>query len=583
MLLNSQSYYRKLTIIVLVFAVILLLLLTLLYFKNEKALLEKEKYRDLRSIGKLKATQVADWYKQRRRDALYLSQRKQLPDDIYNFDYNGKFNRAVMLNFLEPVISENQYDDIILVSTKGQIIFSLLGEIVLDSMTINTLPKVLESGSFLINDLYYCPEHKKIHHDVLAPIIDNNVIIAILILRSDPDRFLYPYIQEWPVPSETAETIIVMKRGDSAVFLNQMKKVPNTALKYKIPLSDTMVPAVKAVLGGKGLFKGYDYVNEKVLSDIGIIEGTPWCIVVKIDNSELLKELYSKTIIFIIMALLTISIISGAIIFIYYKRQTINQRIKDIADHQLFAEELKLMVAERTRELERSNQDLLSFAHVASHDLREPVRKIKTFVSVLKKECALEDTIKRFLGRIDVAAGRLEMIIDGIHQYTELQNRELSLGDVDLNEIINNVISELDVEGDSKIASFEICPMPKIEGSSIMLYQLFYNLISNSLKFKKPDTQLKISICFQNIQKNNIDFVEITIRDNGIGFEPEYSHTIFEIFKRLHSKDIYEGSGLGLALSKRIVQKHNGTINASSNPGLGAQFNLILPVKQNIS
>ncbi len=211
----------------------------------------------------------------------------------------------------------------------------------------------------------------------MAPVYDNNKIIAVLILRTDPYKFLFPYIQEWPVPSKTAETILVGKEGDSIIFLNEMKKLSNTALNYKLPMTDTLVTAVMAALGNKGKFKGRDYVGDKVLSDLRSIHGTPWFLVVKVDSSELYKELYFKTILMGIMVLMTIFIISGAVIFNYYKKQTLSQRLKDEADYKLFSEELKNQVAERTIELERSNQDLLSFAHVASHDLREPVRKIK--------------------------------------------------------------------------------------------------------------------------------------------------------------------------------------------------------------
>lgn len=547
--------------------------------------MEEEKYEDLRAIGKLKATQISDWYKQRERDALYLSLGRQLPNEISNYNNTGKINRSRILRFLSPVIDDNQYEEIMVVVPEGKLIFSVNENYTIDSVTFNSMEKVIETQELVVNDLYYCPTHNRIHHDVMAPVFESDAIIAILILRSDPSDFLYPYIQEWPIKSKTGETILVSRRNDSAVFLNEMLKIPNTALRLKLPMSDTMVPAVKALMGGRGAFWGKDYRGDKVLSNLSDIKGTPWHLVVKIDNSELYDELYDKTALIGIITLLVILFISGVFIFSYYKKQTIDQRLQKEAVHQQFADELKSQVAQRTRELERTNRDLLSFAHVASHDLREPVRKIKTFLSMIHKEHNenLEDTAKRYLNRIEVAADRLEHIIEGVFQYSGIENGKIDIGLVDLNEIIKSILFDLELQIISKKAEFEICRLPVIEGSKIMLYQLFFNLINNSLKFSKQGEIIKINICSQNLLKNDIEHVEITIQDNGIGFEPEYSQSIFETFNRLHSKDDYEGSGLGLALCKRIVQKHNGTIHATGNLGIGAEFNLILPVKQLIS
>jgi len=582
MLPKSLAFYRKSTIIIPVTAGILLLLIGLAYFRYEKHLLEVEKYQDLQSIGKLKSTQIADWYEQNKREALFLSMGRQIPDYVNHFLNTGELERIRILRYLYPLILDNKYEEILIATPKGNLLFSLHEDYSIDSSTQTSLRKVVETRDIFVRDLYHCPTHHKIHHDVMAPVFDDNKIIAVLILRSDPRKFLFPYIQEWPVPSKTAETILVGKEGDSIIFLNEMKKLSNTALSYKLPLTDTVVPAVMAALGRKGTFKGQDYVGDKVLSNLGDIKGTPWFLVVKVNISELYKELYFKTIVIGIILLMAIFIISSAFIFNYYKKQTLNQRLKDEADHELFAEQLKNQVAERTIELERSNQDLLSFAHVASHDLREPVRKIKTFLSLIKDDnnSDLQSRFMIYLSRIESSAERLESIIDGVLHYSRLQNTSLDMGLVDLNEIIDSILIDLELLITSKKVEFEISNLPVIEGSKIMLYQLFYNLINNSLKFTKPGEAARIEIQSSSVVRKDEEYVEITISDNGVGFDPIYSQVIFESFKRLHSKDIYEGTGLGLALCKRIVHRHKGNISADGNPGSGAVFHISLPIKQ---
>lgn len=579
---DKQVSYRRLSIFIPITIVLLLLILAFGYYRYERNHAINEKYLELRSIGNLKARQISDWYEQRVRDASFLSLERHLPEDIELYLNTGKINKTDVLLHLDPVISENKYEEILIFDTTGNLIFSVNDEYLVDSSLENDIQEVIKTKTIVVNSLYFCPVHNKIHHDVLAPVYGKDFIAAILLLRTDPYSFLYPYIQEWPVPSKTAETILVEKDGDSALFLNELNKVSNLALKFKVSLLDTMVPAVKSVLGEKGMFEGQDYKGDKVLSHLEKVSGTPWSMVVKVDRSELFKELWSKTMMMAIMFLLTILIIIGAFIFGYNKRQTLKQRLKDEADHQLFAQELKNQVAERTSELERSNQDLLSFAHVASHDLKEPVRKIKTFLSIIQNDHwnDMHSLVKTYLKRIGSSADRLESLIDGVLNYSRSQNSIIEIEKVDLNELVYSILYDLELMIIKQKAEFNIKDLPCIEGSKTMLYQLFYNLISNSLKFIKVGESAKINITYSNHFQEGKEFAEIVISDNGIGFDPTYSQLIFESFKRLHSKDAYEGTGLGLALCKRIVIKHNGCITATSKPGSGAEFNILLPVKQ---
>lgn len=250
--------------------------------------------------------------------------------------------------------------------------------------------------------------------------------------------------------------------------------------------------------------------------------------------------------------------------------------------YRVLSETLEQQIIDRTRELQRSNEDLQQFAHVASHDLKEPVRKIKTFTDRLEKNLAgkLDEEGAKFIERIHIATNRMYNMIDGVLTYSTtnagIQNCEL----VDLNGIIKNIETDLEVTLQNTGAQITSNDLPVVEGARVLLYQLFYNLINNSIKFVAPGTVPAIVISSENNNKGDADSVRIILRDNGIGFEQEFAERIFETFTRLNSKDSYEGTGLGLSLCKKIVERHGGNITASGNPGMGASFTITLPHKQ---
>lgn len=246
-------------------------------------------------------------------------------------------------------------------------------------------------------------------------------------------------------------------------------------------------------------------------------------------------------------------------------------------------------VKKRTKELNesnislmQSNHELQQFAHVASHDLKEPVRKIKTFTSRLldDKGSSFSETGKLYLDKVNSAADRMNIMIEGVLNYSMLSAAHQKIEKVDLNKTIETIESDLEVLISQKSATIHYQNLPIVEGASVLLYQLFYNLLNNSLKFSKPDTPAVIEISSSKTEKDQTEFAVITITDNGIGFEQEFAQKIFETFLRLNSKDKFEGTGLGLSLCKRIVERHGGSIEAKAEPDKGSSFVIHLPLKQ---
>ncbi|NIJ52966.1 ATP-binding protein [Dyadobacter arcticus] len=251
--------------------------------------------------------------------------------------------------------------------------------------------------------------------------------------------------------------------------------------------------------------------------------------------------------------------------------------IQDISGQKQFSQQLQAQVKERTFQLQRSNEDLQQFAHVASHDLKEPVRKVKLFSSRLQTELAghLPEKGQLYISKIQHAADRMFSMIDGVLTYSSLNAIEQSAEPIDLNEIINNIEDDMEVLIAQKGAVIKKEHLPVIEGAPVLIYQLFYNLIGNSLKFSKAGQAPIISIsCAVPL---NQGIVDIMVADNGIGFEQRYAERIFETFARLNGKDDYEGTGLGLSLCKKIVERHNGKIAVQSAVDKGTKFTITIP------
>jgi signal transduction histidine kinase/GAF domain-containing protein len=253
----------------------------------------------------------------------------------------------------------------------------------------------------------------------------------------------------------------------------------------------------------------------------------------------------------------------------------------DISARKQYESELETRVEYRTRELQRSNDDLQQFAHVASHDLKEPVRKIKTFSFRLQDALsdATNPNVKLYVSKILSSAERMSLMIEGVLKYATVNASEMNIGMVDLFKTIADIQSDLEILIQQKNATFNISDLPCIDGTQILIYQLFYNLVNNSLKFIKESVNPVIIISGTTISLQGIEYARIQISDNGIGFDPGQSRIIFDTFTRLHSRDEFDGTGLGLSLCRKIVEIHNGTIEAHGEKNVGATFTVMLPVR----
>jgi PAS domain S-box-containing protein len=240
--------------------------------------------------------------------------------------------------------------------------------------------------------------------------------------------------------------------------------------------------------------------------------------------------------------------------------------------------------------LELSNHDLQQFASVASHDLQEPLRKIQIFSHLLNDKFSheLSEEPKQYIQKITSSANRMKVLIVDILNYSRLSAKDNQFEKTDLKALVTELLEDLEFTIKEKNATILVGDMPLIEVNRGQMRQAFQNLISNSIKFSKPDAHPFIEIFYKETgsevftdQNNTNKYCHLHIRDNGIGFDQKYSKSIFNLFEKLHSKDDYEGTGIGLSIAKKIIEKHGGNIDVISKMDIGSEFIITLPVNQN--
>jgi PAS domain S-box-containing protein len=253
--------------------------------------------------------------------------------------------------------------------------------------------------------------------------------------------------------------------------------------------------------------------------------------------------------------------------------------------------EYQQSLEEKIRDLNRSNKELEEFAYIASHDMNEPLRKITTFIERLegkyKNELGAEG--KLYLSRITASVENMRLLIDTLLEFSRTARNDQPFVKMNLKELLTEVVADLELKIEETNTTIDLGELPVIECVPAEIKQLFNNLLSNSIKFRKKDSPPHIGIGSVKLSKKEKEqyrlpkdgtYYQITIRDNGIGFETEYNERIFQIFQRLHGKTEYPGSGIGLAICKKIADHHSGVIYAAGESDKGATFTIILPEEQ---
>lgn len=258
---------------------------------------------------------------------------------------------------------------------------------------------------------------------------------------------------------------------------------------------------------------------------------------------------------------------NGELLYIIHQVDDVTDRIRT-----------KAKLESQTEILRRTNAELEQFVRISSHDLQEPLRKIRTFAGLLKatNEGVLSDSASMHIDKIYTSAERMSNRLRDLLQYAFLQKKEM-FAEVDLNEVYWSVHEDLELLIHEKRAVMKVEGLPVIKGVKHQLHQLFYNLIFNALQYSKAGVPPEITITTRSISKGSHKYYEIVVADNGIGFDQQHAEKIFTVFERLQKDREMKGTGIGLAICKKVVQNHGGKIFAESTSGNGARFHALLP------
>jgi PAS domain S-box-containing protein len=294
------------------------------YYRYEENSIREVKYNDLQIIANLKISRITQWCKERSADIQVFAESPLIYKNMQHWLIsNDNAIKTDLLKRLSLIRYHYNYENVFLLTPEGKLLLSIdttLKDI--DPVTAGFGKSAIKDRKALLSDFYYCPTHRTIHFDIIAPISnEKDAPLAVLVLRVNPYDYLYTMITSWPILSKTAEALIVRKDENDVLFLNELRRLKNTALKLRISLSRKEVMAVKAVLGHKGIYMGKDYRGVNVLADIRPVPDTPWFMVVKVDQSEIFSDLYYRASVIVIFVVMLMSFFGIGLAWLYSNRQ----------------------------------------------------------------------------------------------------------------------------------------------------------------------------------------------------------------------------------------------------------------------
>jgi signal transduction histidine kinase len=423
----------------------------------------------------------------------------------------------------------------------------------------------------VMTGLYIDPVSGKRRLDIVAPfyvhIAGRDKLIAVAVLTRDPEIFLYPMIQMWPISSKTAETLLVRREGNSVLVLNNVRFKPDSALKMKLNFTQTNHPTVQAILGRRGIFRGVDYRGKRVVAFLTDVQDSPWLMVSKIDADEIFEGIRFRLFSFFVLIAV---LLAGALISTHAMRQRVlyfkTLHEKDEAVHSY---------ASRLKEV---NKELEAFSYSVSHDIRAPLRGRDGFSKALLDDYSdkLDDTGKGYLNRVRAATKNMSELIDDMLELSRISRKDIVFKTVNLDRIADEIMAGLKEHEPERQVDFSVQAGLTAWGDAHLFEIALQNLLGNAWKFTGKQRSAKIEFGRMKFEGQDAYF----IRDDGVGFDAAYYDKLFNPFQRLHSEKEFPGTGIGLVTVRRIVERHGGRVWAESKAGKGATFYFTLNEKK---
>ena len=628
-----MSIRSKLTIIFLAIASIPLLLVSALTYTNFKSSLEANRFAQLKDLSVFRADRIQDYFAD-------LKANMEIAQGFYNIKQNHPIMirlaghpktlefitaQKMLSGQLREMQSVSNMTDIMLADPRGLIVYSNRPDHYLKDLSRGN---DAERSAFThgkagvyFSDIYFdSAEDKRFEMLIAAPSNDfSGAFIGTIVFEVDMTP-VYKLIQDNTGLGSTGEVLIGKKTGNRVEFLNPLRHEPKATLVRKATIGDaSSYPIQQAVQGKSGSGISIDYRGKKVIAAWQYIPSMDWGLVAKIDAKEAFADVTNlRNLALMILAI----VIALSAVMAFSMAQSISGPIKRLSEgaaeigsgnldlklgtdqkdeigrlsrsFDKMTHDLKSITASRddlnkeiderkkaetalikaTEELARSNKDLEQFAYVASHDLQEPLRAVAGFMGLLKKQYVnkLDEAAKEYIDFAVEGAERMQRLIDDLLSYSRVGTRGKKFTMFPMKEAFDNAIKNLKIAIGEANAVVTGGDMPEVYGDASQMTQLLQNLIGNAIKFHGPKRpEITVTAARKDGQW------EICVADNGIGIEPQYFERIFLIFQRLHGRSQYKGTGIGLAVCKRIVERHGGAIWVESKPDEGAKFYFTIP------
>jgi signal transduction histidine kinase len=431
--------------------------------------------------------------------------------------------------------------------------------------------RAVESGQPQFTQLYGSADAgPALRLDVVAPLtLSGQPARGVIVVRLDPEDHLFPLLAQWPLPSRTATTLLVRKQGAMLVGARGLRPVS---------LNEPNLLAARVLRGEEPFgraFEAMDFRGKPALGVVRPVDGTDWYLVAKMDSEEVYADARRHAVWLVGAGLLAL-LAGGAAAFGWREHRA--RLAARIGHWQRESERLRLEalvqqrtaeLAEKNRALERTVGDLEAFSASVSHDLRGPLHTISGFATMLSRSESgqLSDSGRQKLSRIIEGASSMDRMIGDILRCSRAERVELHFRHVDLEELVSDLLHELS-PGYPR-TRVKRTPLPAVWADPTLTGQIFTNLIGNAFKFSAKQDQPVVEVGAEPGADGEPEFF---VRDNGVGFDPARKDRLFRAFERLHDQSQFPGTGVGLAIVKRLVERHGGRIEATSEPGVCTEF-----------
>lgn len=590
---SSQNQKWFVPILLYVIASILIFYIGYSYYNNSKNQALEEASGQLEMLSSIKIAQITEWFDERDKDVSFYKNNKHFLDESFRFiNSNGK-NNSSLAGWLNQTQISHGYD-VFIIDKTGKPYFiigndsSKLSDFVIDSCITS-----LKTGKSVFLDIYRRENTYQLFYATMATLKSPESLSAeaCLVFRSNVQKHLIAKIINSDYKIKLISYSLVRNEGDSVFFVNADKYYHLSDLASgNIKRMDDS-PFVLAAQNKEGIYKGIGLQNEEVLSSVHRIPNSKWFLVVHSNLDKILAPLNDRkwsiigfgllaVVVFIIYHLRYVLVTKNKrleqVIELYKEINSLNQNLEQrVEERTKQVAELNLSLESRANQLELLNKELESFTYSVSHDLKAPLRAIQGFSDIIIKEHinSMDEELQRLFTIIHKNAKRMDQLIKDLLDLSKISRSSVNFRSLNMNAIITDIIANEYPELDNQKVKFKIDDLLPASGDFVLITQVWTNFISNAIKYSQKKN---ISIIEIN-SKPSGDFIEYHIRDNGAGFNQEYSAKLFTIFQRLHTKDEFEGTGIGLAIVKRIIEKHNGNIWAYGKENEGADFYFTLP------